>query len=130
MIPKEITEDVTTRIATVKGQLEGIIKMINGVSDPDKILIQFEAATQGLRKAHHLLLDDVFRKSLALKIVEVMNACPKNDCPYCEKIEHLKKQFPTFQFDELASKIKEIKKIDKQMEEYHKDIQKNLDDTQ
>jgi len=129
MIPKEITEDVVKRIATVKGQLEGIIKMINGDSDPDKILIQFEAVTQGLRKAHHLLLDDVFRKNLAIKIVEAMNACPGNNCPYAEKIEHLKKQFPTFQFDELAPKIKEIKKIDKQMEEYHKNRQENLDDT-
>jgi len=129
MIPKVITEDVVTRIATVKGQLEGIIKMINGDSDPDKILIQFEAATQGLRKAHYLLLDDVFRKNLALKIVEVMNACPGNDCPYAEKIEHLKNQFPTFQFEELASKIKEIKSIDKQMAEYHKNRQKSLDNT-
>ena len=129
MIPKEITEDVVTRIATVKGQLEGIIKMINGDSDPDKILIQFEAATQGLKKAHHLLLDDVFRKNLAIKIVEVMNACPGNNCPYAEKIEHLKKQFPTFKFDELASKIKEIKRIDEQMEEYHKNRQKSLDNT-
>ena len=76
MIPKEITEDVVNRIATVRGQLEGIVKMINGDSDPDKILTQFKAATQGLQKAHHLLLDDVFRKNLALKIVEVMNACP------------------------------------------------------
>ena len=129
MIPKEITEDVVKRIATVKGQLEGIIKMINGDNDPDKILIQFKAATQGLQKAYHLLLDDVFRKNLAIKIVEVMNACPGNNCPYAEKIEHLKKQFPTFQFDELASKIKEIKRIDIQMEEYHKNRQKNLDDT-
>ena len=129
MIPKEITEEVVTRIATVRGQLEGIIKMINEDKDPDKILIQFEAATKALQKAHYLLLDDVFRKSLALKIVEVMNACPGENCPYAEKIEHLKKQFPTLQFDELSFKIKEIKKIDQQMEEYHKNRQKNLDTT-
>ena len=129
MIPKEITEEVVTRIATVRGQLEGIIKMINEDKDPDKILIQFEAATKALQKAHYLLLDDVFRKSLALKIVEVMNACPGENCPYAEKIEHLKKQFPTLQFDELSFKIKEIKRIDQQMEEYHKNRQKNLDTT-
>jgi DNA-binding FrmR family transcriptional regulator len=128
MIPKEITEDVVKRIATVQGQLGGIIRMINGDSDPDKILVQFQAATQGLQKAHHLLLDDVFRKNLALKIVEVMNACPGN-CPFTEKIEHLIKQFPTLQFDELTLKIKEIKSIDRQMEEYHKKRQKNLEDT-
>lgn len=124
MIPKEITEDVVNRIATVKGQLEGIITMINNDSDPDKILTQFKAATQALHKAHHLLLDDVFRKNLALKIVEVMNDCPGNDCPYAEKIDFLKKQFPTFEFDELSSKIKEIKHIDKAMEDYHKNRKK------
>ena len=129
MIPKEITKDVVTRITTVKGQLEGIIKMINEDSDPDKILMQFKAATQGLQKAHHLLLDDVFRKNLALKIVEVTNACPGNNCPYAEKIEFLKKQFPTFQFDELSTKIKEINRIDKEMEDYHKNRQKHLDTT-
>lgn len=128
MIPKEITENVVKRIATVKGQLDGIIKMINDDNDPDKIIMQFEAATKGLQKAHHLLLDDVFRKNLALKLVEALNACPGN-CPYTEKIEFLKKQFPTFRFDELSSKIKEIKSIDKQMEEYHKNRQKNLEDT-
>ena len=120
MIPKEITEDVVKRIATVRGQLEGIVKMINEDSDPDKIITQFKAATQGLQKAHHLLLDDVFRKNLALKIVEVINACPGNDCPYAEKIEYLKKQFPTFEFDELSTRIKEIRRIDKEMEDYHK----------
>ncbi len=129
MIPKEITEDVVKRIATVKGQLEGIIKMINDDSDPDKILMQFKAATQGLQKAHHLLLDDVFRKNLALKIVEAMNDCPGNDCPYAEKIEYLKKQFPTLEFDELSSKIKEIKHIDEEMEDYHKNRKKDLDTT-
>jgi DNA-binding FrmR family transcriptional regulator len=126
---KEITEDVVKRIATVKGQLEGIVKMINEDSDPDKILTQFKAATQGLQKAHHLLLDDVFRKNLALKIVEVMNACPKNNCPYAEKIEYLKRQFPTFQSDELSTKIKEIRCIGKEMEDYHKNRQKHFDTT-
>ena len=129
MIPKEITEDVVNRIATVRGQLGGIEKMINEDSDPDKILTQFKAATQGLQKAHHLLLDDVFRKNLALKIVEVMNVCPGNDCPYAEKIEYLKKQFPTLEFDELSTKINEIKRIDKDMEDYHKNRQKHLDTT-
>ena len=129
MIPKEVTEDVVNRIATVRGQLEGIIKMIGEDSDPDKILVQFEAAAKGLEKAHHLLLDDVFRKNLALKIVEAMNDCPGNDCPYAEKIEYLKRQFPTLRFDELPSKIKEIKHIDKEMEDFHRNRKKDLETT-
>lgn len=129
MIPKEITEDVIKRIATVRGQLGGIEKMINEDSDPQEILTQFKAATQGLQKAHHLLIDDVFRKNLALKIVAVMNVCPGKDCPYAEKVEYLKKQFPTLGFDELSTKINEIKRIDKDMEDYHKNRQKHLETT-
>jgi DNA-binding FrmR family transcriptional regulator len=66
------------RFSTVKGQIEAIVKMLDEETDPDKILIQVKAADHGLQKARHLLLDEVFRKSLALKLVQVMNACPGN----------------------------------------------------
>ena len=56
-------------------------------------LVQFKAADQALQNAHFLLLDEVFRKSLALQLVEVLNACPGN-CQDAERIEFLKKQFP------------------------------------
>ncbi len=130
MIHRDITEDVVARIATIRGQLEGIIKMINTDSDPDKILIQFEAATQGLQKARHLLIDDVFRKNLALKLVNTIDACPGGGvCPYAEKIEYLRNNFPTLRLEELPSKIKEINDIDKQMAEYHEKRLKNLETT-
>ena len=40
-----------------------------------------------------------------------MNACPDNNCPYAEKIEYMKKQSPTFKFDELSSKIKKSSEL-------------------
>jgi DNA-binding FrmR family transcriptional regulator len=129
MLDKELTRDLKTRLATVKGQIEGIMKMLDEQPDPEKILVQFKAADKGLQKAHHLLLDEVFRKSLALKLVQVMNACPGN-CQDAEKIEYLKQQFPTLGFDELASQIKEINSIDKRLEKHNKNIsEKDLEDT-
>src|SRR5699024_1156027 len=86
--------------------IEGITRMLNDDKDPEKISIQFKAADQALQKAHFLLLDEVFRKSLALSLVEVMNACPGN-CADAQKIELLKEQFPIFHDHELARKKKE-----------------------
>jgi DNA-binding FrmR family transcriptional regulator len=123
MLQSELTGDLKKRLSTVKGQIEGILKMIDNDADLDKILVQFKAADQGLQKAHYLLMDEVFRKSLALKLVQVMNACPGN-CQDAEKIEYMKEQFPMLEFDQLTTKIKEINAIDKRLEEYNKNNSK------
>ncbi len=119
MLHKELTGDLKTRLATVKGQIEAIMKMLEEEPDPEKILVQFKAADKGLQKAHHLLLDEVFRKSLALKLVQVMNACPGN-CKDAEKIEYMKTQFPMLEFDQLTTNMKEINEINKRLEKHNK----------
>jgi len=98
MLPKELTGALVKRLSTIKGQIEGIIKLIDEDKDPEQSLNQFKAADNGLQKTHHLLLDEVFRKSLALKLVQVMNACPGN-CQDADKIEFMKEQFPMLEFD-------------------------------
>ncbi len=119
MLDKELTGDLKTRLATVKGQIEGIMKMLDEEHDPEKILVQFKAADKGLQKAHYLLMDEVFRKSLALKLVQVMNACPGN-CQDADKIEFMKEQFPMLEFDQLTTNMKEINAIDKRLEKHNK----------
>lgn len=119
MLPSELTGDLKKRLSTVKGQIEAITKMLDEETDPDKILIQFKAADQGLQKAHYLLMDEVFRKSLALKLVQVMNACPGN-CQDAEKIEFMKEQFPMLEFGQLTTNMKEIHAIDKRLEKHNK----------
>jgi len=119
MIPGILTADVIKRIATVQGQLGGIIKMIKKGDDLDKVLIQFKAATQGLHNAHHLLLDDVFRKKLALELAKAMEACPGN-CQDVDEIEQLREQFPTLSPDELTDKIKKFNDINKRLEKKNK----------
>lgn len=129
MLPKELTGDLVKRLNTVKGQIEGIVRMLDEETDPDKMLVQFKAADQGLQKAHYLMMDEVFRKSLALKLVQVMNACPGN-CQDAEKIEYMKEQFPMLEFDQLTSQIKEVHAIDKRLEKHNKNISnKDLEDT-
>jgi DNA-binding FrmR family transcriptional regulator len=129
MLPSELTGDLKKRLSTVKGQIEAIVNMLDEETDPDKILIQVKAADQGLQKAHYLLMDEVFRKSLALKLVQVMNACPGN-CQDAEKIEYMKKEFPMLEFDQLTTNMKEINAIDKRLEKHNiNNSKKDLEDT-
>ena len=118
MLPKELTSDLKKRLSFIRGQIEGMTKMLDEDKDPDQILVQFKAADQALQNAHFLLLDEVFRKSLALQLVDVLNACP-GSCQDAEKIEYLQKQFPKLQADELTSKMKEINEISERLARYN-----------
>jgi DNA-binding FrmR family transcriptional regulator len=124
MLPKELTSDLKKRLRFLKGQIEGITKMLGNDKDPDQILVQFKAADQALQNAHFLLLDEVLRKTLALRLVAVLNACP-GDCQDAEKIEYLQKQFPTLQAEELTLKMKEINEISQRLARHNAERSKN-----
>ena len=110
MIPKDLTKDIKTRLQSIKGQLDGLINMLDLDHDPEKILIQFKAAQRGLEKAHFLLLDEAYRKALAIKISETVEACP-GDCGNEERIEFIRQQFPKLELDSLTAKMKEISEL-------------------
>nr|WKN38594.1 metal-sensitive transcriptional regulator [Tunicatimonas sp. TK19036] len=110
MLPKDITKDIKTRLQSIKGQLDGLINMLDQDQDPEKILIQFKAAQRGLDKAHFLLLDEAYRKALAIKISETVEACPGN-CGNEERIEFIRQQFPRLELDSLTAKMKEISEL-------------------
>ncbi|WP_339901522.1 metal-sensitive transcriptional regulator [uncultured Cyclobacterium sp.] len=110
MIPKDLTKDIKTRLQSIKGQVEGLIKMLDEGKDPEKILLQFKAAQKGLDKAHYLLLDEAYRKALAIKISETVEACPGN-CGYEDRIEFIRQQFPNLHLDNLTTMMKEIAEL-------------------
>lgn len=118
MIPKDLTKDIKTRLQSIKGQLDGLIKMLDGEQDPEKILLQFKAANKGLEKAHFLLLDETYRKALAIKISETSEACPGN-CGNEQKIEFLRKQFPEIELSSLTDKMKEIAQLKKHLDQFN-----------
>jgi DNA-binding FrmR family transcriptional regulator len=114
MLQKDLTRDIKTRLNTIKGQIEGIVKMLDEDKDPEQILNQFKAAGKALETAEALLLDETFRKSLAAKISETFQACPGN-CGQEDIIEMLRNQFPTLKPEELTKKMKEIQDAFDQM---------------
>ena len=118
MLPKDLTKDIKTRLQSIKGQVDGLIRMLDDEQDPEKILLQFKAANKGLEKAHFLLLDETYRKALAIKISETSKACPGN-CGNEDKIEFLRKQFPEIELTSLTDKMKEISKLKSQLDQFN-----------
>lgn len=110
MLQKDLTSDIKTRLTTIRGQIGGLIQMLDNETDLEKLITQFKAVSGGLDTAYNLLLDDVYRKALALKIVEVVESCPGN-CGNEEKIDFIKARFPKFELNELVEKFKEITEI-------------------
>ncbi len=119
MLPSDLTKDIKTRLSTIRGQVDGIIKMLENEQDPEKIITQLKAVESGLDTAHNILLDEVYRKALAIKIVEAANACPGN-CGNEEKIEFLRTEFPQFKLDDIVHKLKEINRINDRLAEHNK----------
>ena len=119
MLPKDLTRDLKSRLNMLAGQLQGIAKMLDAENiEPDQVLVQFKAVTNGLSSAEHLLLDEVFRKGLALQIVDVVGACP-GDCQDAGRIEELRQQFPNLTEAELTQKMQELREIGGRLEQHN-----------
>ena len=106
-LPSDLVVDIKNRLKTLSGQINGIIKMLDEGKDPEQINIQFKSLDKGIQKAHFLLLDEVYRKALAIGIVKAEEACPGN-CGNEDKIEALKNEFPNIALADLTEKLKEI----------------------
>ncbi len=98
----------------LKGQIDGVEKMIDREDNPNKIYTQFKALEGTLNKASYILLEEILRKELALKIVKVVDACPGN-CEDAEKIEFVKKEFPKMEIKKVAAIISEMDAIEEKL---------------
>ena len=72
-----------------------------------------------MKKAHHLLLDEVYRKTLAIQLVQALNSCP-GDCGNEEKIETLRQKFPELDLEELSDKMNEVQDLNNWLQDYLK----------
>lgn len=124
MLSKDLTRDVKNRLKSISGQIDGIVKMLDEDRPPKDILLQFRAVKSGVHKAEQLLLDEVFRKTLAIQIVETLDACPGN-CGNEERLETFRRQFPDLKLEELAEKMEEMNSLNQWLREYLKKEQES-----
>ena len=111
MYPKDIRKGLATRLKSIIGQLEGLLRMLDAGEDPEKLLLQFRAANSALDKAGNFLLDEVYSKALAIKIVETTEACP-GCCGKEDQINAVMNRFPDLDLDELARELKEVQQLE------------------
>ena len=93
--------------------------MLDEGKDPEQINIQFKSIDKGIQKAHYLLLDEVYRKALAIGIVNAVDSCPGN-CGNEDKIDYLKREFPNLELSDLTDKKKEIQTNENRLKDYNK----------
>ena len=117
-LPSDLISGIKTRLKTLSGQINGIIKMLDEGKDPEQINIQFKSIDKGIQKAHYLLLDEVYRKALAIGIVKAVDSCPGN-CGNEDKIEYLKSEFPNLELSDLTNKLKEIQSIESRLKDHN-----------
>lgn len=123
MIPKDLTRDIKNRLKSVSGQVDAIVRMLDEDKSPKDILLQLKSVESALQKAHHLLLDEVYRKALAIQIVNARNTCP-GDCGNEEEIEAIRRKFPDLELEELTHKMEEIENLAQWLQEYLKNEKK------
>ena len=119
ILPKDLTKDLKARLKSISGHIDGIVKMLDEDKSPKDILLQFRAVDGSLKKAHHLLLDEVYRKTLAIQLVQALNSCP-GDCGNEEKIETLRQTFPDLDLEELSDKMNEVQDLNNWLQDYLK----------
>ncbi|ADF53689.1 conserved hypothetical protein [Zunongwangia profunda SM-A87] len=125
-LPTDLILDIKSRLKTLSGQINGIVKMLDEGKDPEQINIQFRSIDKGIQKAHYLLLDEVYRKALAIGIVKAVDSCPGN-CGNEDKIEYLKSEFPNLELSDLTNRLKEIQTIETRLKNYNeKKVKKSL----
>ena len=116
-LPSDLIADIKNRLKTLSGQINGIIKMLDEGKDPEQINTQFKSIDKGIQKAHFLLLDEVYRKALAIGIVNAVDSCPGN-CGNEAKIAYLKDEFPKLKLDDISKKLKEIQVIEERIKDF------------
>ncbi len=92
--------------------------MLDEGKDPEQINIQFKFIDKGIQKPHFLLLDEAYRKALAIGIVNAVDSCPGN-CSNEDEIDYLKREFPNLGLSNLTTKIKEIQTIENRLKHYN-----------
>ena len=123
VLPKDLTRELKARLKSISGQTDGIARMLDGDKSPQDILLQFKAVESALHKAHHLLLDEVYRKTLAIQLVQALNNCPGN-CGHEEKIETLRQQFPGLNLEELSEKMNEVQALNEWLQAHLRNEEK------
>lgn len=99
---------VTQQLNALTGQLESVRTMLNAPDTGLDVLFQQFRAVEGVaHRAVAQVLDELFRKKLALALVSAQDACP-GECDYCDRVESLKKEFAALDLPQVLGYLTEF----------------------
>ena len=121
MIAEDLTTVITSRLKTIKEQIEEVMKLVNNNHDAEEIIQHFKAIDKTYQNTYSLILDTAYRKALAIKIVDTLQVCPR-DCDEINVIMRMHQEFPTLEFHELSGRLREISEIQQRVTEYREEV--------
>lgn len=99
---------VAQQLNALTGQVESIRTLLNVPNTSLAALFQQFRAVEGVaHRAVAQVLDELFRKKLALALVAAQDACP-GACDYCDRVERLKKEFAGLALPQVLSYLTEF----------------------
>ena len=99
---------VTQQLKALAGQLEGVRTLLAAPDTGlDMLFQQFRVVEGVAHRAVAQVLDELFRKKLALALVAAQDAC-SGECDYCDRVERLKKEFAGLDLPQVLSYLTEF----------------------
>lgn len=103
-ISKRAKKEIVKRLHYIKGQLEGIEKMLNEDRAVKEVYTQIKAVEKALQKAIYGVFDDQLKKHFAEVLAERLSLCP-GDCDDAERLQFLKNEFGKLNLKELIDEL-------------------------
>jgi len=101
--PRE-KKEIIKRFHYIKGQLDGIEKMINNDRSVKDVYRQLKAVEHALHQAIYGVLNDQLKRHFAEVLAERLARCPGN-CDDAERLQFLKYEFAKLDLKELIDEL-------------------------
>lgn len=108
MLEPESKKEIKKQLNSIAGQLQAIGKMLDDDRDAYDIFIQFKAVEGILNKSVYQVMDDLFRKKLASRMVRILDECYSEECPHCRNLEEIKKEFSELEMEDILKYLKQL----------------------
>ncbi|TAK55079.1 MAG: metal-sensitive transcriptional regulator [Bacteroidetes bacterium] len=97
-------KEIIKRLHFIKGQVNGIEKMIVNNRDIKDVHTQLKAVEQGLHQVIYSVLGDQLKIHLAEVLSKRLEECPGN-CEDCNHLNFLRKEFARLDLKELVNEL-------------------------
>ncbi|MBI3193589.1 MAG: metal-sensitive transcriptional regulator [Ignavibacteriae bacterium] len=104
MLNHKEKKEIIKRLHYIRGQVNGIEKMMIDNRDIKDVHTQLKAVEQGLHQVIYSVLDDQLKKHFAEVLAKRLDECP-GDCEDYDHLKFLRKEFGQLNLKEIINEI-------------------------